>query len=233
VGFFTRPVHPQKYRLHTRRPSPLPTTAPGQVVVLGSIWVPPEYTAATSSAAALYDAAAAVAAVPSQGAPNAPAATPRDEDRLSGAFHPGSFFQVASGLLGPRHVPSNSSTDLTLSTGGEGDGSVETRGGLMQADVKERQALLPQFRGFRGFEAPGISGGREEDRGSLHRETRGGGGPPEGTESMTEDSSEAHHQGRKGDQEGSSDGRVVQSLGQHAFRTFLPPRPEASAHKPA
>ncbi|KAK3028068.1 hypothetical protein RJ639_039359 [Escallonia herrerae] len=44
--------HLQKYRLHTRRPSPNPqavgTTAP-QLVVLGGIWVPPEY--ATAAAA--------------------------------------------------------------------------------------------------------------------------------------------------------------------------------------
>ncbi|KAJ8750454.1 hypothetical protein K2173_015593 [Erythroxylum novogranatense] len=44
--------HLQKYRLHTRRPSPSPqsagTTTP-QLVVLGGIWVPPEY--ATAAAA--------------------------------------------------------------------------------------------------------------------------------------------------------------------------------------
>ncbi|CAN4094335.1 unnamed protein product [Withania somnifera] len=40
--------HLQKYRLHTRRPSPSPqaTTAPAHLVVLGGIWVPPEYAAA-------------------------------------------------------------------------------------------------------------------------------------------------------------------------------------------
>ncbi|EPS59369.1 hypothetical protein M569_15439, partial [Genlisea aurea] len=40
--------HLQKYRLHTRRPSPTPqpaVAAPAQVVVLGGIWVPPEYAA--------------------------------------------------------------------------------------------------------------------------------------------------------------------------------------------
>ncbi|KAK8550236.1 hypothetical protein V6N13_118754 [Hibiscus sabdariffa] len=45
--------HLQKYRLHTRRPSPSPQ-APGaptpQLVVLGGIWVPPDY--ATAAAAA-------------------------------------------------------------------------------------------------------------------------------------------------------------------------------------
>ncbi|KAL3624958.1 hypothetical protein CASFOL_031626 [Castilleja foliolosa] len=51
--------HLQKYRLHTRRPSPSPqsaVTAAPQVVVLGGIWVPPEYAAAHGgpSAAALY-----------------------------------------------------------------------------------------------------------------------------------------------------------------------------------
>ncbi|OVA06535.1 SANT/Myb domain [Macleaya cordata] len=45
--------HLQKYRLHTRRPSPSPQSAGAptpQLVVLGSIWVPPEY--ATAAAAA-------------------------------------------------------------------------------------------------------------------------------------------------------------------------------------
>ncbi|XP_022756465.1 myb family transcription factor EFM-like [Durio zibethinus] len=45
--------HLQKYRLHTRRPSPSPHAAGAptpQLVVLGGIWVPPEY--ATAAAAA-------------------------------------------------------------------------------------------------------------------------------------------------------------------------------------
>ncbi|KAE9601851.1 putative transcription factor MYB-HB-like family [Lupinus albus] len=48
--------HLQKYRLHTRRPSPSPQTgAPAtQLVVLGGIWVPPEY--ATAGAPTLYGA---------------------------------------------------------------------------------------------------------------------------------------------------------------------------------
>ncbi|KAJ7956623.1 Myb-like transcription factor family protein [Quillaja saponaria] len=47
--------HLQKYRLHTRRPSPSPQAAgaPGpQLVVLGGIWVPPEYATAAAAAAA-------------------------------------------------------------------------------------------------------------------------------------------------------------------------------------
>ncbi|KAJ8528317.1 hypothetical protein K7X08_022009 [Anisodus acutangulus] len=42
--------HLQKYRLHTRRPSPSPqaTTAPPNLVVLGGIWVPLEYAAAAA-----------------------------------------------------------------------------------------------------------------------------------------------------------------------------------------
>ncbi|XP_051134841.1 myb family transcription factor EFM-like [Andrographis paniculata] len=60
--------HLQKYRLHTRRPSPssqAAVTAGPQVVVLGGIWVPPEYAAAAAAAhggapgAALYGAHAA------------------------------------------------------------------------------------------------------------------------------------------------------------------------------
>lgn len=50
--------HLQKYRLHTRRPSPSPQAAGGpapQLVVLGGIWVPPEYaTAAHAGTPALY-----------------------------------------------------------------------------------------------------------------------------------------------------------------------------------
>ncbi|KAK7388754.1 hypothetical protein VNO78_23581 [Psophocarpus tetragonolobus] len=51
--------HLQKYRLHTRRPSPSPQagTAAPQLVVLGGIWVPPEYaTAAHSGTPTLYGA---------------------------------------------------------------------------------------------------------------------------------------------------------------------------------
>ncbi|KAJ7978852.1 Myb-like transcription factor family protein [Quillaja saponaria] len=50
--------HLQKYRLHTRRPSPSPQASgvpPPQLVVLGSIWVPPEY--ATAAAAATHSGA--------------------------------------------------------------------------------------------------------------------------------------------------------------------------------
>ncbi|KAJ8480212.1 hypothetical protein OPV22_023939 [Ensete ventricosum] len=46
--------HLQKYRLHTRRPIPAP---PPQLVLLGGIWVPPEY--ATSAGPAMYAAHAA------------------------------------------------------------------------------------------------------------------------------------------------------------------------------
>jgi hypothetical protein len=47
----------QKYRLHTRRPPvpPTPATAAPQLVVLGGIWVPPEY-AAQGAAPAIYGA---------------------------------------------------------------------------------------------------------------------------------------------------------------------------------
>ncbi|KAJ0495849.1 putative transcription factor MYB-HB-like family [Helianthus annuus] len=49
--------HLQKYRLHTRRPSPTPQaagTATPQLVVLGGIWVPPEYAATAAGAQTLY-----------------------------------------------------------------------------------------------------------------------------------------------------------------------------------
>ncbi|XP_014507138.1 myb family transcription factor EFM [Vigna radiata var. radiata] len=51
--------HLQKYRLHTRRPSPSPqaNAAAPQLVVLGGIWVPPEYaTAAHTATPTLYGA---------------------------------------------------------------------------------------------------------------------------------------------------------------------------------
>ncbi|XP_077225326.1 myb family transcription factor EFM-like isoform X1 [Tasmannia lanceolata] len=54
--------HLQKYRLHTRRPGPTPQAAPTaapQLVVLGSIWVPPEYATAAvahSAGPAIYGA---------------------------------------------------------------------------------------------------------------------------------------------------------------------------------
>lgn len=52
--------HLQKYRLHNRRPSPSPQTAgapPPQLVVLGGIWVPPEYASAGGATPAIYGAA--------------------------------------------------------------------------------------------------------------------------------------------------------------------------------
>ncbi|KAJ6816782.1 uncharacterized protein M6B38_415770 [Iris pallida] len=50
--------HLQKYRLHTRRPIPQPqptASAAPQLVVLGGIWVPPEY-AAAAAGSAIYGA---------------------------------------------------------------------------------------------------------------------------------------------------------------------------------
>lgn len=58
----------QKYRLHTRRPIPSPQTAATgapQLVVLGGIWVPPEY---ATAAATHGGAPAAVAAATLYGA---------------------------------------------------------------------------------------------------------------------------------------------------------------------
>lgn len=49
--------HLQKYRLHTRRPSPSPPTPASQapqLVVLGGIWVPPEYAVAAHQGPGLY-----------------------------------------------------------------------------------------------------------------------------------------------------------------------------------
>ncbi|KAL9224478.1 hypothetical protein vseg_000506 [Gypsophila vaccaria] len=49
--------HLQKYRLHTRRPSPSPQTSGGpapQLVVLGGIWVPPEYANAAAGGPTMY-----------------------------------------------------------------------------------------------------------------------------------------------------------------------------------
>ncbi|KFK33519.1 hypothetical protein AALP_AA5G023500 [Arabis alpina] len=49
--------HLQKYRLHTRRPSPSPQTSGGpgpHLVVLGGIWVPPEYTTGHGGTPTLY-----------------------------------------------------------------------------------------------------------------------------------------------------------------------------------
>ncbi|XP_057850324.2 transcription factor HHO1 [Cryptomeria japonica] len=64
--------HLQKYRLHTRRPSPPQSTnaqAP-QLVVLGGIWVPPEYaahaSAATQQGQSHYSPLSTTAASPSQ-----------------------------------------------------------------------------------------------------------------------------------------------------------------------
>ncbi|OWM65990.1 myb family transcription factor EFM [Punica granatum] len=73
--------HLQKYRLHTRRPSPSPQAtgaATPQLVVLGGIWVPPEYATAAAAAAhggspALYGAHPASHAPPHYCTPTVPA----------------------------------------------------------------------------------------------------------------------------------------------------------------
>ncbi|KAJ6923321.1 myb family transcription factor EFM-like [Populus alba x Populus x berolinensis] len=62
--------HLQKYRLHTRRPSPSPQAAGApapHLVVLGGIWVPPEY--ATAAAAAHSGGATLYGAHPASHAP--------------------------------------------------------------------------------------------------------------------------------------------------------------------
>ncbi|KAL6274747.1 hypothetical protein ACE6H2_025439 [Prunus campanulata] len=70
--------HLQKYRLHTRRPSPSPQAAGGptpQLVVLGGIWVPPEYAnAAHNGPTALYSPH------PGSHAPTHYCATPMPQD---------------------------------------------------------------------------------------------------------------------------------------------------------
>ncbi|KAE8769968.1 Two-component response regulator ARR18 [Hordeum vulgare] len=51
--------HLQKYRLHTRRPMPAPSAPPAgapQLVVLGGIWMPPDYAAQGAGPAAIYGA---------------------------------------------------------------------------------------------------------------------------------------------------------------------------------
>ncbi|KAK4764572.1 hypothetical protein SAY86_025662 [Trapa natans] len=73
--------HLQKYRLHTRRPSPSPQAAGAptpQLVVLGGIWVPPEYATAAAAAThggttAIYGAHPASHAPPHYCAPAVPA----------------------------------------------------------------------------------------------------------------------------------------------------------------
>ncbi|KAJ4832116.1 hypothetical protein Tsubulata_032533 [Turnera subulata] len=90
--------HLQKYRLHTRRPSPSPQ-APGaptpHLVVLGGIWVPPEYaTAAHSGAPALYGASAHAPPPHHFCATAAPPALPQDH-----------FYAAAAAAAGPPALP--------------------------------------------------------------------------------------------------------------------------------
>ncbi|KAK7264996.1 hypothetical protein RJT34_32611 [Clitoria ternatea] len=77
--------HLQKYRLHTRRPSPSPQpgAAAPQLVVLGGIWVPPEYAtaAAHSATPTLYSAHPASHAPP----PHYCAATPVPQEFYTAA----------------------------------------------------------------------------------------------------------------------------------------------------
>lgn len=71
--------HLQKYRLHTRRPSPSPQAPPAtapQLVVLGGIWVPPEY--ATAAAAAAHGAGPAIYGAPTVSHASAHYCAPQD-----------------------------------------------------------------------------------------------------------------------------------------------------------
>ncbi|KAK3210805.1 hypothetical protein Dsin_015511 [Dipteronia sinensis] len=89
-SFFLKFVHIQKYRLHTRRPSPS-SQAPGggapQLVVLGGIWVPPEY--ATAAAAAHGGTPTLYHHPSSHAPPHFCAASPVPQDFYTSAPPPG------------------------------------------------------------------------------------------------------------------------------------------------
>ncbi|KAL6544757.1 hypothetical protein OROMI_023619 [Orobanche minor] len=86
--------HLQKYRLHTRRPSPssqTAVTAAPQVVFLGGIWVPAEYASAAPSGAALYGSHSPAAthhhANPTPFCSPAPPSNPNYQMRHHASFH--------------------------------------------------------------------------------------------------------------------------------------------------
>nr|CAD1842977.1 unnamed protein product [Ananas comosus var. bracteatus] len=86
--------HLQKYRLHTRRPIPAPpasAAAAPQLVVLGGIWVPPEY-AATAAGPAIYGAHPGpahycTAPVPQDFYPTATGVAPLPHHQIHPALH--------------------------------------------------------------------------------------------------------------------------------------------------
>ncbi|OAY77588.1 myb family transcription factor EFM [Ananas comosus] len=86
--------HLQKYRLHTRRPIPAPpasAAAAPQLVVLGGIWVPPEY-ATTAAGPAIYGAHPGpahycTAPVPQDFYPTATGVAPLPHHQIHPALH--------------------------------------------------------------------------------------------------------------------------------------------------
>ncbi|MQM19745.1 hypothetical protein Taro_052754 [Colocasia esculenta] len=121
--------HLQKYRLHTRRPIPAPTAAASavtpQLLVLGGIWVPPEY-AATATAAGgpvIYGGHPAAAA-------HFCAPPPVQQD-----FYSPSVQQIAyqSPLLQHHH-------DNAVSAAATAPSAYMVKNGLPESEVRRRQA---------------------------------------------------------------------------------------------
>lgn len=130
----------QKYRLHTRRPSPSHQAAGGQapqLVVLGSIWVPPEY--ATAAAAAHNGGPAIYGAHPASLASTHYCAPPAPQE-----FYPGPPHQLHHTIHHPHphhqpHVVYKTTSSRTHSSpesdmqGGAGDRSESIEDGKSES----------------------------------------------------------------------------------------------------
>eukprot|EP01018_Ginkgo_biloba_P026441 Gb_23423 [translate_table: standard] len=123
--------HLQKYRLHTRRPSPSPQStnpqAP-QLVVLGGIWVPPEYAAAAAQQGqTLYNPLSSTAASQSQ----SPYCQPSLPQEFYSQMNPSSQLQLHPSLYcDQQQTPSHSQTSPQgpLQCNGQSSGARGTSG---------------------------------------------------------------------------------------------------------
>ncbi|KAF9617015.1 hypothetical protein IFM89_033085 [Coptis chinensis] len=159
--------HLQKYRLHTRRPSPSHqaggTQAP-QLVVLGSIWVPPEYAAAAGAHSAgptIYGAHPASLASTHFCAPPVP------QD-----FYPGPSHQIHHTIHHPHPHHQNHAYKVSSQTHGSSESDTRGAGDRSESieDGKSESGSWKGDSGENGGERRGLASLRDEGEKSNDNE---------------------------------------------------------------
>ncbi|XP_054792187.1 myb family transcription factor EFM-like [Prosopis cineraria] len=161
--------HLQKYRLHTRRPSPSPQAAGSpapQLVVLGGIWVPPEYAAAAAhtGAPAIYSPHPTSHAPP----PHYCTATPVHQE----------FYAAAAPQPGPPHhhtLLHHHHLQMYKTNSHQGSPESEMRGGGERSEsIEDGKSESSSWKGESGEnegERKGLAALREEGEESHRSET--------------------------------------------------------------